>query len=140
MSERSYHGATSHSLKSYVTRPHTKSLHGLPEHLTVLFCIKPFEREKSRIFLKVTQKRMCRKEGNVLFNDALNTFYLRLYGVISHKKECVDLQNMPAPYGTVANGLVGTEFASRYQLQPRWDNTYNSPCFLFFFFCFCFFS
>ena len=23
-----------------------------------------------------------RKEGNVLFNDALNTFYLRLYGVI----------------------------------------------------------
>ena len=24
---------------------------------------------------------MTRKEGNVLFNDALNTFYLRLYGV-----------------------------------------------------------
>ena len=23
----------------------------------------------------------CVKEGNVLFNDALNTFYLRLYGV-----------------------------------------------------------
>ena len=22
-----------------------------------------------------------RKEGNVLFNDALNTFYLRLYGI-----------------------------------------------------------
>ena len=22
-----------------------------------------------------------RKEGNVLFNDALNTFYIRLYGV-----------------------------------------------------------
>ena len=25
-----------------------------------------------------------RKEGNVLFNDALNTFYLRLYGVRHH--------------------------------------------------------
>ena len=25
--------------------------------------------------------RHYRKEGNVLFNDALNTFYLRLYGV-----------------------------------------------------------
>ena len=25
--------------------------------------------------------RFGRKEGNVLFNDALNTFYLRLYGV-----------------------------------------------------------
>ena len=24
---------------------------------------------------------MSRKEGNVLFNDAVNTFYLRLYGV-----------------------------------------------------------
>ena len=27
-----------------------------------------------------TQKE-GRKEGNVLFNDALNTFYLRLYGI-----------------------------------------------------------
>ena len=25
--------------------------------------------------------RIGRKEGNVLFNDALNTFYLRIYGV-----------------------------------------------------------
>ena len=24
---------------------------------------------------------MRRKEGNILFNDALNTFYLRLYGI-----------------------------------------------------------
>ena len=24
---------------------------------------------------------VCMKEGNVLFNDALNTFYLQLYGV-----------------------------------------------------------
>ena len=30
---------------------------------------------------------VTRKEGNVLFNDTLNTFYLRLYGVgiFSHK-------------------------------------------------------
>ena len=28
-----------------------------------------------------------RKEGNVLFNDALNTFYLRLYGVRYMVKE-----------------------------------------------------
>ena len=27
------------------------------------------------------QTRKARKEGNVLFNDALKTFYLRLYGV-----------------------------------------------------------
>ena len=30
-----------------------------------------------------------RKEGNVLFNDALNTFYLRLYGVGMEGKEKV---------------------------------------------------
>ena len=29
-------------------------------------------------FLSSTEER---KEGNVLFNDALNTFYLRLYGI-----------------------------------------------------------
>ena len=28
-----------------------------------------------------TNKQTNKKEGNVLFNDALNTFYLRLYGV-----------------------------------------------------------
>ena len=30
---------------------------------------------------KNQQEMEGRKEGNVLFNDALNTFYLRLYGV-----------------------------------------------------------
>ena len=28
-----------------------------------------------------------RKEGNILFNDALNTFYLRLYGVTHMVKD-----------------------------------------------------
>ena len=32
------------------------------------------------IIITMTKKNV-RKEGNVLFNDALNTFYLRLYGV-----------------------------------------------------------
>ena len=31
-----------------------------------------------------------RKEGNVLFNDALNTFYLRLYGVAYMVKDHSD--------------------------------------------------
>ena len=30
------------------------------------------------------------KEGNVLFNDALNTFYLRLYGVMHMVKDHSD--------------------------------------------------
>ena len=33
-----------------------------------------------------------RKEGNVLFNDALNTFYLRLYGVIHMVKDHSDFE------------------------------------------------
>ena len=32
----------------------------------------------------------CNKEGYVLFNDALNTFYLRLYGVSRMVKEHSD--------------------------------------------------
>ena len=32
-------------------------------------------------YVGVPQDKRQRKEGNVLFNDILNTFYLRLYGV-----------------------------------------------------------
>ena len=42
-----------------------------------------------------------RKEGNVLFNDALNTFYLRLYGVTHIIKDHSDSERervrKPAP-------------------------------------------
>ena len=37
-----------------------------------------------------------RKEGNVLFNDALNTFYLRLYGVRHIVKDHSDSEKNPA--------------------------------------------
>ena len=33
------------------------------------------------ILSRVIAQQLGRKEGNILFNDALNTFYLRLYGV-----------------------------------------------------------
>ena len=44
---------------------------------------------------------MGRKEGNVLFNDALNTFYLRLYGVIHMVKDHSDSErgNPLPPHG-----------------------------------------
>ena len=41
-----------------------------------------------------------RKEGNVLFNDALNTFYLRLYGVTHMVKDHSDSEKgnpLPPP-------------------------------------------
>ena len=34
-----------------------------------------------RSYHGATSRSFCCKEGNVLFNDTLNTFYLRLYGV-----------------------------------------------------------
>ena len=37
-----------------------------------------------------------RKEGNVLFNDALNTFYLRLYGIGDMVKDHSDSERKPA--------------------------------------------
>ena len=37
-----------------------------------------------------------RKEGNVLFNDALDTFYLRLYGVGHMVKDHSDSERKPA--------------------------------------------
>ena len=42
-----------------------------------------------------------RKEGNVLFNDALNTFYLRLYGVRQMVKDHLDSErgNPLSPHG-----------------------------------------
>ena len=41
-----------------------------------------------------------RKEGNVLFNDALNTFYLRLYGVTHMVNDRMDSErgNLLSPH------------------------------------------
>ena len=44
-----------------------------------------------RAWIKTTVgKWQIRKEGNVLFNDALNTFYLRLYGITHMVKDHSD--------------------------------------------------
>ena len=45
--------------------------------------------------------RVERKEGNVLFNNALNTFYLRLYGVKHMVKDHSDSErgNPLPPHG-----------------------------------------
>ena len=37
-----------------------------------------------------------RKEGNVLFNDTLNTFYLQLYGIRHMAKNHTDSERKPA--------------------------------------------
>ena len=46
-----------------------------------------------------------RKEGNVLFNDALNTFYLQLYGITHMVKDHSDSERKPAvtTYATLSD-------------------------------------
>ena len=48
---------------------------------------------------------MLRKEGNVLFNDALNTFYFRLYGVRHMVKDHSDSErgNPLPPHGLLSS-------------------------------------
>ena len=50
---------------------------------------------------RLNHREEGRKEGNVLFNDALNTFYLRLYGVIHMVKDHSDSErgNPLPPHG-----------------------------------------
>ena len=45
-----------------------------------------------------TGRKEGRKEGNVLFNDALNTFYLQLYGVRHMVKNHSDRENSLPPH------------------------------------------
>ena len=49
------------------------------------------------------QNYLVMKEGNVLFNDTLNTFYLRLYGVGHMVKDHSDSErgNLLPPHGLV---------------------------------------
>ena len=48
---------------------------------------------------------IIRKEGNVLFNDTLNTFYLRLYGIVHMVKYHSDNERKPAAatWATLSN-------------------------------------
>ena len=51
--------------------------------------------------IKQTDREKHRKEGNVLFNDAFNTFYLQLYGVRHMVKDHPDREkeNPLPPHG-----------------------------------------
>ena len=55
------------------TSKRSNTTHSVPHYIPV--------REILANTLTLCVHRIGRKEGNVLFNDALNTFYLRLYGV-----------------------------------------------------------
>ena len=82
------------------------------------------------IVLYVVQCRADRKEGNVLFNDVLNTLYLRLYGVGHIVKDHSDSDtgypllshHMGYSFRLAARVLL---YASSY----RQDKTYHGLCY-----------
>ena len=70
-----------------------------------------------------------RKEGNILFNDALNTFYLRLYGIRHTVKDHSNSErgNPLLPHG------YSFRLAARvllYASSHRQDSTYHSLCYI----------
>ena len=62
------------------------------------------------------------KEGNVLFNDALNTFYLQLYGVGHMVKDHSDSERGNPLLQLAAMVLL-------YAPSHRQDSTYHSLCY-----------
>ena len=68
------------------------------------------------------------KEGNVLFNDALNTFYLRLYGVRHMVKDHSDSErgNLLLPHRLL---FPISSKGSLYASSHRQDNTYHGLCY-----------
>ena len=72
--------------------------------------------------------KMCWKEGHVLFNDALNTFYLRLYVIIHMVKDHSDSERgnpLPPhcyPFRLAARVLL-------YASSHRQYNTYHGLCY-----------
>ena len=65
-----------------------------------------------------------RKEGNVLFNDAFNTFYLRLYGVRHMVKDHSDSER-GNPLPRLGYSFLLTARVILYAPSHRQDNTYG---------------
>ena len=88
---------------------------------TTAFVTPVMEKELNRPTMEGSVQ--WRKEGNVLFNDALNTFYLRLYGVRHMVKDHSDSKR--------GNRClhIGYSFRLAASFPPRQDNTHHRLCY-----------
>ena len=70
-----------------------------------------------------------KKERNVLFNDALNTFYLRLYGVRHMVKDHSDSEkgNSLPPHRLLLS--INSKGSFICTIPHRQDNTYHGLCY-----------
>ena len=71
---------------------------------------------------------MKERERNVLFNDALNTFYLRLYGVRHMVKDHSDSEK-GNPLRHIGYSYRLTARVILYAPSHRQDNTYHGLCY-----------
>ena len=69
------------------------------------------------------------KEGNVLFNDALNTFYLRLYGVTHMVKDHSDSEREETHCHHMDYSFRLAARVILYASSHRQDNTYHNICY-----------
>ena len=69
-----------------------------------------------------------RKEGNILFNDALNTFYLQLYGVGHMVKDHSDMRK-ETRCRHIGYSFRLTARVLLYAPSHRQDSTYHSLCY-----------
>ena len=70
-----------------------------------------------------------RKEGNVLFNDTLNTFYLRLYGVRHMVKDHSDSEREETRCRQIGYTFRLTARVVLYAPSHRQDSTYHGLCY-----------
>ena len=89
-----------------------------------IIIISKFNIEGDNCDVNMVLVTSLRKQGNVLFNDALNTFYLRLYGVKHMVNGHSDSErgNPLSPHG------YSSRLAARvilYASSHRQDNTYH---------------
>ena len=68
------------------------------------------------------------KEGNVIFNDALNTFYLRLYGV-GHMVKCTQIVREETRCRHMGYCFRLTARVRLYAPSHRQDITYHGLCY-----------
>ena len=80
----------------------------------------------TKYYLFIYLQYVGRKEGNVLFNDTLNTFYLRLYGVRHMVKDhSVSERGIPLP----PHGLLFPISSKGSFICIRQDDTYHGLCY-----------
>ena len=70
-----------------------------------------------------------RKEGNILFNDALNTFYLQLYGVRYMVKDHSDSERVETRCHHMGYSFRLTAKILLYAPSHRQDSTYHGLCY-----------